>query len=417
MHVALLTYGSRGDVEPFVALGAGLRARGNTVALAAPERFAPLAAAHGLAFAPLPGDIDQLSRGLAERARSSPLAQVHLIAAHALAIAVEGMERMRRAAAGADLVVHSFLTTVAGHQIAGELGVPDISAQLFPFFVPYAAFPNVALPPASLGPGWNEASHRLATGIFALGSWLGYAWLRRRYPGLGPAQMSWPAPGVRTPLLLAYSPLLTGPTPASAPRAQATGFWALPPGPYEPPPALAAFLGAGPPPVFVGFGSMVTGEAPRLGAAVLEALRQTGRRALLQRGWAGLGAGALPPWALAVDEVPHGWLFPRMAAVIHHGGAGTTGAALRSGVPSLALPFTADQPFWGWRSHRLGVGPPPIPAAALTAGGLAAALHGLDDPAVRRRAAVVGAALRAEEGVGATVRLLSQIAAGEGRGA
>lgn len=417
MHVALLTYGSRGDVQPFVALGVGLRARGDTVVLAAPARFAPLAAAHSLNFAPLPGDIDHLSRGLAERARSSPLAQVRLIAAHALDIAVEGMERMRAAAVGVDLVVHSFLTTVAGHQIAGELGVPDVSVQLFPFFVPYAAFPNVALPPASLGPRRNEASHRLATQIFALGSRLGYAWLRRRVPALWPAQMPWPAPGERTPLLLAYSPLLTGPTPASAPRAQVTGFWALPPSPYEPPLALAAFLEAGPPPVFVGFGSMVTDEAARLGAAILEAVRQTGRRALLQRGWAGLGAGALPTWALAVDEVPHEWLFPRTAAVVHHGGAGTTAAALRAGVPALVIPFTADQPFWGWQAHRLGVGPRPIPATVLTVERLVAALHALDDPAVQRRAAVVGAALRAEEGVSAAVRLLSRIVIDESRGA
>jgi sterol 3beta-glucosyltransferase len=408
MHVAMLTYGSRGDVEPFVALGAGLHAQGHTAVLAAPVRFASLVAAHGLAFAPLPGDIDQLSRGLVERAGFSALAQVRLITAHTLAVAVEAMERMRAAAAGADLVVHSFLTTVAGHQIAGELGVPDVATQLFPFFVPYTTFPNFALPPASCGPWRNQASHRLATWVFALGSRLSYAWLRRRYPGLGPKRMPWPAPGVHTPLLLAYSPLLTGPTPAAAPRAQATGFWALSPGSYEPPPPLAAFLEAGPPPVFVGFGSMVTGQASQLGAAILEALGRAGRRALLQRGWTGLGTGALPPWALAVDEVPHGWLFPKMAAVIHHGGAGTTGAALRAGVPSLAIPFTADQPFWGWRAHQLGVGPRPIPAATLTADTLVAAFDMLDDVTVRRRAAAVGTALRAEDGVGTAVRLLSR---------
>jgi sterol 3beta-glucosyltransferase len=415
MHVAMLTYGSRGDVEPFVALGAGLHAQGHSAILAAPARFAPLAAAHGLAFAPLPGDIDQLSRGLAEHARSSPIAQMRLITAHTLAIAVEAMERMRAAAVGADLVVHSFLTTVAGHLIASELGVPDVATQLFPFFVPYTAFPTVALPPKSRGHWSNQASHRLATILFALGNRLSYAWLRRRSPGLGPKRMPWPAPGVHTPLLLAYSPLLTGPTPTAAPFAQATGFWALSPGPYQPPPQLVDFLEAGPAPVFVGFGSMVTEQAPRLGAAILEALERTGRRALLQHGWSGLGTGSLPPWTLAVDEVPHGWLFPQMTAIVHHGGAGTTGAALRAGVPSLTIPFTADQPFWGWRAHRLGVGPRPIPAATLTADRLVHAFDLLDDVMVRRRAAAVGAALRAENGVGAAVRLLRAIRANHHR--
>ncbi len=153
---------------------------------------------------------------------------------------------------------------------------------------------------------------------------------------------------------------------------------------------------------------MVPHDAPRMVATILAALRRTGQRVVFQRGWAGLGDGARGNDVLTIDEAPHMWLFPRMAAVIHHGGAGTTAAALRAGMPSLAVPFTADQPFWGRRAHRLGVGPPPIPAHALTADALAAALPLLADPATRRRAAAVGTVLRAEDGVGTAVRAIEE---------
>lgn len=414
MRIALLAYGSRGDVQPFVALGVGLRAVGHRVLLAAPARFAGLAQAHGLDFTALPGDPDQLSRALVDQAGSSSLQQMRVIFAHGLAIALEVVRLLRAAVQDADMIIHSFLTTSIGHQLADELGVPDLAVQLFPFFVPYESFPNVTIAASGRGPGFNRRSHQLSTKIFWLSNRLSYAWLRRRYPALGPARPRWPAPGLRTPLLFAYSPLLVGPTPAAAPLARTTGFWTLDPGPYTPSAALAAFLAEGPPPVFVGFGSMVTRDAARLTATVLEALRRTGQRGLLQRGWAGLGADELPAWALAIDEAPHEWLFPQMAAVIHHGGAGTTAVALRAGVPALAIPFTADQPFWGWRAHQLGVGPPPLAAAALSVESLMSALAVLAAAATQRRAAVVGAALRAEDGVGAALRAIELVRVGGG---
>ena len=407
MHVSILTYGSRGDVQPFIALSVGLRRAGHTVTLAAPAPFAPLAAAHSLAFAPLPGDVVAFSRALAERAGRNPFAQARVMGAHTCAIAVEVLGCLRAAVQGADCIVHTFVTTSAGHLLAAELGVPDVSVQLFPFFAPYATFPNVTVPAPSLGLTLNQLTHHLATQLFAQSSRLLYAWLRRRHPAIGPTRLPWPALGVRTPLLLAYSPLVVGPTPAGLPLAHTTGFWALDaPADYQPPPALAAFLAVGPPPVSVGFGSMVPHDAPRMAATILAALRRTGQRVVFQRGWAGLGDGARGNDVLAIDEAPHAWLFPRMAAVIHHGGAGTTAAALRAGVPSLTVPFTADQPFWGRRAHCLGVGPPPIPAHALTAAALAAVLPLLADPTTRRRAAAVGTALRAEDGVGVAVRAI-----------
>ena len=409
MHIALLAYGSRGDVQPCIALSVGLRRAGHTVTLAAPASFAPLAAAHGSTFAPLPADVVQFSRALAERAGRNPFAQARVMGAHTRAIAVAVLGCLRAAVPGANRIVHTFTTTSTDHLLATELGVSDVSVHLFPFFAPYATFPNVTVPAPSLGPTLNRLTHHLATQFFAQSSRLLYAWLRRRHPTIGPTRLPWPALGVRTPLLLAYSPLVVGTTPAGLPLAHTTGFWTLDvPTEYQPPPALAAFLAVGPPPVSVGFGSMVPHDAPRMVATILAALRRTGQRVVFQRGWAGLGDGARGNDVLTIDEAPHMWLFPRMAAVIHHGGAGTTAAALRAGMPSLAVPFTADQPFWGRRAHRLGVGPPPIPAHALTADALAAALPLLADPATRRRAAAVGTVLRAEDGVGTAVRAIEE---------
>lgn len=403
--IAILTYGSRGDVQPLVALGVGLRRAGYGVRLAAPARFQALAQGHQLDFVALPGDLEQLSRALGDEAGQRPVQQMWVIMRHALALARETMQQFGVAVQGADLIVHSFLTSNAGHQLAHALGIPDLAVQLFPFFVPYHTFPNVALLQPDLGPWRNRASHHVANQIYHLSNRLSYHWLRRRVPTLGPARPAWPQPGLTTPLLLAYSPLVVGPTPASAPLARAIGFLHLPAEAeaYTPPPQLAAFLEAGPPPIFVGFGSMASRHAPRMATLLLEGLGRNGQRVIVQRGWAGIATDALPAWAHAIDEVPHAWLFPRMAAVIHHGGAGTTAAALCAGVPSWVIPFTADQPFWGRRTHQLGVGPAPAPVAHVDQHALAVALSHFSAPATQRRAAQVGAALRAEQGLAAAV--------------
>src|SRR5690606_35862025 len=144
---------------------------------------------------------------------------------------------------------------------------------------------------------------------------------------------------------------------------------------WQPPPALEAFLDAGEPPVYIGFGSMAGRDPEAMTALVVEALALCGRRGLLLTGWGGLHAGAVPESIFVLDAAPHSWLFPRMAAVVHHGGAGTTAEGLRAGVPAVVVPFLFDQPFWGARIEALGVGPAPIPRKQLTAARLAGAIH------------------------------------------
>jgi UDP:flavonoid glycosyltransferase YjiC (YdhE family) len=221
----------------------------------------------------------------------------------------------------------------------------------------------------------------------------------------------------RTPLYYAYSPTVI-PRPADwAERIHVTGFWFSDPPPgWTPPPDLVSFLESGPPPVYVGFGSMPSGSAEDTLKLILKALELSHQRCVLLSGWAGIGEDRkLPEYAFGVESVPHSWLFPRMRAVVHHGGAGTTGAGLRAGVPSIVTPFVADQPNWGRRVEALGVGPRAILFRELTADLLADAIRqATSDTVMRQRASAIGEQIRSEDGVGTTVDLfMSFVCSGE----
>jgi hypothetical protein len=231
---------------------------------------------------------------------------------------------------------------------------------------------------------------------------------RREVLGLPPLPLRAPFPEARrrgAPALYGYSPTVL-PKPSDWPDwVRVTGYWFLDrTADWRPAPELVRFLESGPPPVYVGFGSMHARSAPSLTATVVEALRRTGQRGILLSGWGALTDTGLPDGITAVDSVPHDWLFPQTAAVVHHAGAGTTGAGLRAGVPTVAIPFFADQPFWARRVFDLGAGPRPIPLKRLTAERLAGAVQiAVQDESVRARAAEVGEAIRAEDGVAQAV--------------
>jgi sterol 3beta-glucosyltransferase len=209
------------------------------------------------------------------------------------------------------------------------------------------------------------------------------------------------------PMLYAYSARIS-PRPHDWPAwRHVTGYWFLEtPADWAPPPELLDFLEDGPPPVWVGFGSMVASDAQRQTDLVLAALRRAGKRAILQTGWGGLGQGAVGSDIYVVRAVEHHWLFPRAAGVVHHGGGGTTAAGLRAGAPSVVTPFFADQFYWADRVRKLGAGPPPISHHQLTVENLAAALRtATEDEGIRARAQRVGEALRAEDGVARAVEI------------
>ncbi|HUJ74433.1 MAG TPA: glycosyltransferase, partial [bacterium] len=220
----------------------------------------------------------------------------------------------------------------------------------------------------------------------------------------------------QAPVLYAYSPTVLPPPADWSARIHVTGYWfADPPHGWEPPSDLVAFLRHGPPPVSIGFGSMTSGDPQGTLRIVLKALELAGQRGVLLTGWAGLGEGyGLPEYAHAVQSVPHAWLFPQVAAVVHHGGAGTTGAGLRAGVPSILVPFVADQPSWARRVEALGACPAAIPFRELTAERLAAAItQAMSSAGIRERARALGERIRAEDGVGvAADQILRHVARG-----
>jgi UDP:flavonoid glycosyltransferase YjiC (YdhE family) len=386
---------------------------GHRVRLAAPQCFQEFVCIHGLDFAPLAGDPTQLAQALADRAGRNPLWNGLVIAEYTLPLAVQVINDVRAACRGTDAIIHSFLTTIIGHQVARELGVPDFSALIFPIFARTAAFPNPALPALPLGGLYNRLTHDFFTQSFWQFSRLGYNWLlRRRHPHLPPLPR-WPfdlSHRPVTPMLYGFSEHIIPRPPEWGDNIHLTGYWFLDPGvDWQPPAELVDFLAAGPPSVSIGFGSMITSEAKKLIEIALAALARTGQRGLLLGGWGGLGQVQLPSSVFPVESVPHSWLFPHMAAIVHHGGAGTTAAALRSGVPAIITPFTADQPFWGRQAWQLGVSPQPIPRKRLTVEKLIQAIElALEDQEMRRCAAELGRCLRAEDGVGRAVDIIER---------
>lgn len=170
-----------------------------------------------------------------------------------------------------------------------------------------------------------------------------------------------------------------------------------------------AFLESGPPAVYVGFGSIAGSDPAATTKVVLNALELSEQRGVLATGCGGLAADTLPETVFKLESAPHDLLFPRMAAVVHHGGAGTTAAGLRAGKPSVICPFFGDQPFWGKRVHDLGVGPAPLPQKKLTADALAAAIgRAATDNGIRQKAQVLGQKLQAEDGAGVAVQVIQE---------
>jgi sterol 3beta-glucosyltransferase len=401
MRILILTAGSRGDVAPFTGLGRRLQRAGHQVALAAHGRFAGLVRECGLEYRALPGDPVDLVR--ARTAAPSPEAAQSVFAAF-LDDLGDGV--LAAAAAGADVLLTAFGPAPLGRLVAEGLGIPSAGVYLAPG-VPTREFP----PPGRPVTGQPSPAANIAAGrdMLARTGSLYAGVLRRLRAQLDlPAAAQAPSPPDDWPICHGFSPAVV-PRPADwPPTVHVTGYWwpATPPG-WQPPDLLVDFLAAGPPPVFVGFGSM-TPDHEHLQDVVQAAVERAGVRAVVQSGWAGLGPAGDD--ILLIDDLPHDWLFPRTAAVVHHAGAGTTGAGLRAGVPAVPVPVLVDQPFWADRLHRLGVAPRPLPLHELTAGTLADALRScLDRSDFRDRAAELARRIGAEEGAGAVLSMITRL--------
>ena len=412
MRITILTYGSRGDVQPFLALAVGLQKAGHRVKLAAPHRFESFVSAYGISFVPLAGDPEIISQRL-NNVGANPIGMVRAISDYIFSVAGQVARQAFAACDDADLIIHSFLFTVGGHSLARKLGVPDISVQTFPVFAPTRAIPPVSMPNLPLGP-LSYFFHWLTMQIFWHGGNLGFKRLRKADPATFDLNLHWPflvdENRITTPLVLACSPtVIPRPPDWSAPHIHIPGYFFLEsPTAYQPPAILMDFLAAGEPPVCVTFGSTVHTKPEKVYRVVLDALLQTRNRTIILSGWSDLRSIPMQENVLVMDAVPHNWLLPRCKAVIHHGGAGTTSAGLHSGIPNLVVSSAADQPFWGARIHAIGAGPRPIPVKKLTTEKIITALIKADGNAIRNGAQAAGGNIRSEDGVGNLVHLVAK---------
>ncbi len=418
MKITISSVGSRGDVQPYVALGKGLAAAGHQVTLAVDQLFQPFVEEHGLTFARLNADPIKALETDIRKVGSNPFKLFRWMADIVREMGNTYVESYLEANRDTELMLFSNVAAMVGVHVGAALDVPMISTALQPI-VPTQAY--------SYSAGMHVPEWMPFRGMFnKLTYTVSYRFLYRlffemvnqgREEVLGLPSLPW---RMYANLDLSYYPILHGfsrhvvPFPPDYNQDQIfTGYWFLEQDEdYSPPETLRRFLAEEPRPVYIGFGSMVDKEAESLTGLVVEALALANQRAVLLGGWTDLGGSGLPETILKVDSVPHDWLFPQVAATVIHGGAGTTAASLQAGTPTVVVPFFADQPFWSRRVAKLGAGPAPVPRQKLTAKHLAEAItQAVEDADIRQRAAEVGEKLHAEDGVANAVQAVDELLA------
>lgn len=416
-RIVLLTVGTQGDIRPIVALGQGLLRAGHEVRVATDPGFAGLVRDAGLEFAPLRSDFRDLMATEPETMRRGldPFAVARTARRRLRDMAEVWAEEGLAACRGARLIIGSGIATLLAHSLGEALDIPVVQGQLMPL-TPSPDIPPVMLTPRRRPlPGWiNLAIYQLLRfGVWqvmrpAVNSMVRRALGLRPYPWFVPSPWK-SAEGSR--ILYGYSRHVLPASKHWPETVRVTGYWFFDQGQsWQPPENVTRFLTEGEPPIYVGFGSMLGDRTEALSKIVLQAVRMSGRRAILATGWGGLAIPAAENDGrlLIIDQAPHDWLFPRVAVAVHHGGAGTTAAAVRAGIPSVVVPFFGDQPFWAWRLRRLGVAPSPLSRATLSAEALAEALVAAGDDGMRMRAAALGERVRAEGGVDNAIGILAE---------
>jgi UDP:flavonoid glycosyltransferase YjiC (YdhE family) len=413
MRVLMVAWGSRGDVQPYLALGRGLARAGYRVTVAAATDFEPLVKAADLGFAPFDISLDASQDPVIRRwltGSDQPWRELANMRAAVERFAPVFADGVVAALGQADALVCGLLSIPALQPWARREGRPLVAAVLQPGV------------PTRRGTSLLHPARPSATSSLNLAS--GWVQLLAMNQTLSPAvravhrRLELPAGRARdhiravtrTPTVLGASPLVVPPAPDWPAQLDVTGYWVQPvPAGYRPPPLLAEFLSAGTPPLYLGFGSMPLADPDAMRELVAQAL--PGRRLVLG---GGLHQGpeevaTLGDETVSVAGVPHEWLFPRTAGVVCHGGAGTTAAALRSGVPVAVVPHMGDQAYWGRRVHELGLGPAPVPLSALTAGRLAGLVAGFGDPGLLAHTTRSALRLREERGVEEAVSRIREV--------
>lgn len=412
MKAVLAPVGTRGDVQPMLALGAALVKAGHQASVCVAENYRSSVEALGLEYVRGGDDAQHLMtrqdvkvRGPLRFSRWGRMIEVGRIMVR------EQFAALEQAARGADVIVGTMLTTAAP-SIAEHLGIPCFRACYFPASMPTAELPS-PVAGALHGPGWfNRATWGLHgfldnTGLRALVN--EYRASRKLTPIADVAAHTFANLGMLMAFDTEFAPL-----PRDFPVVHATGYWVVESD--EPLPAdVEEFLAAGDKPVYVGFGSMPSKDPTGRTAVVLEAVRRAGCRALLSSGWAGIGEGVRDPRYKVIGPVNHAALFPRVAAVVHHGGAGTTATALRAGIPQIIAPHMFDQHYWASRVRAKGLGPAPL-SRHFKSDALASALHEtIGNAAMAQRALSAAEPIRASRGTQRAVEVLEQQVSARGR--
>ncbi|MGH3624121.1 MAG: glycosyltransferase [Sciscionella sp.] len=413
MRVLIVAAGSMGDVAPYTGLAARLLGVGHDVAIATYACFADLVTNCGARFRPLPGD-PRTQQNSAENQRwqrggggaLNGFRLVRLVAAHTREMNGAVLAAAR---AGVDVLLLSTPALFSGYPVADGLGIPSIGVFLTPMHPTGEFPPAIGLP--SLGRWGNRAVHGLLRDVGFIPFARATRQLRAELglPPLSAAGMFREQDRRRWPVCYGFSPSVLARPGDWRDGLDVTGyFWPLRREGWQPPPELTRFLESGPAPVFVGFGSLATGDSDRLSHIVRSALREVGARGVIQAGWADLDVS--DDNVITIGEAPHDWLFPRMAATVHHCGAGTTAAGLAAGVPAVAVPLAGDQPFWAKRLFELGATPAVLPHRKLTVDALAARIRAvLADPCYAACAAELSGRIGEEDGAGKVIAALDRL--------
>ncbi len=415
MKISVFAAGSRGDIQPCLSLGRGLKAAGYDISMAVPENFSEMVCKHGVNVRPLRGDVQRVmsssfGRRFLENGGSNPLRSIMAMRKLIGPVVMDMVHDAYEACRDANGLICLGVFSPFGISIAEALHIPLLHIEPTPL-LPTKAFP---------APSWpvqrsRWGLHNYLSGIVMLYSvWL---WYRpflmdfRRELGLPQrTAVDYYRTLKMTPMISAYSPFVI-PHPFDwPPTVHITGDIPLDDAAdWHPPKGLQAFLDAGDPPIYIGFGSMTGTDPERLLQMIKHALEKSGQRGLVMTGWSGMETGSHSDRIYMLDHAPHEWIFPRMSALVHHGGAGTIAQGLRAGVPSVIIPFAFDQFFWGERVREQGLGPNPIPRKALTAERLAAAMRiAVEDAGMRKRAADCGAQIRSMDSVANAVEIIKK---------
>ncbi|KAI1379579.1 sterol glucosyltransferase [Hypoxylon crocopeplum] len=420
LNIVIQVVGSRGDVQPFVALGAELQKHGHRVRLATHNVFDSFVRAAGLEFYPIGGDPAELMAYMVRNPGLIP--SMKSLRAGDIQKKRKMMSEMLNGCwlscvqpdpiSSAPFVADAIIAnppSFAHLHCAQALGIPVHMM----FTMPWTSTREFPHPLANIKFEQDSTTKPMTANMLSYAvveflTWQGLGDVINKFResiDLEPVAFSdGPrlAETLKVPFTYCWSPALV-PKPADwESHIDVCGFFFREPPDYTPPPELDKFLRAGPPPVYIGFGSIVIDDPEKLSAMLLEAIRITGARALISRGWSKLG-GPETENVMYLGDVPHEWLFQHVAAVMHHGGAGTTACGLLNGRPTAIVPFFGDQPFWGNMVANAGAGPKPIPQESLNVESLVEAIQYCLTPDAAKAAQRIAAKMKAESGVTAAV--------------